>query len=209
MEPTKYSALSITSLVIPPSEDGNYSFEHAAFITPHEAIRRELMNAANALESFDCNRNPWMAGLLKEWVEDFFVPLVNAHHCLEDSVFFPIYYQLGVTLPERIAEDHISLINRLNHWKSLVTQLANEVSSKADSKDAERAVREHFSILRREIEGNFSEEEKFWPSILVKDGQVSLLFGIVGQIFNVLFGFIVEKLGQSGTFDGTTYSSTR
>lgn len=176
MEPTKYSALSLTSLVIPASDDGSYSFEHAAFLVPHEAIRRELMKAANALESFDCSGNPWMAGLLKEWVEDFFVPLVNAHHCLEDSIFFPLYYQLGVALPERIAEDHISLINRLNHWKSLVTKLDNEVSSKADSnqiKDTERAVREHFSTMRREIEGNFTEEEKFWPSILVKDGQVS------------------------------------
>lgn len=174
MEPTNYKFLKLTSNVLSPSVDGNYSFEHAAFLLPHEAIRRELIIAEKAVNNLDCSSFPWMISILKEWVVDFFVPIVFSHHYIEDHIIFPFYFQLGIILPERIAEDHISLINRMNHLKVLLNELLEfQSNNTGDIAVIETTIKKHFLDLKRELEANFAEEEKFWPSIIAEHGEVN------------------------------------
>jgi hypothetical protein len=117
----------------------------------------------------------------------FLIPQLHCHHYLEDNIIFPFYFALGIVPPERQAEDHISLIGRMNKLQSLARQLVHYGHYRKSSNELIRSyedrVKKHFLDMIEHFERHFSEEEEFWPELLKKYGEVRTTFSLSPIIF--------------------------
>lgn len=165
----------LTSSVIPPSEDGVYPFDLQGFLLPHEMMRREMQRGENAVASMDCVKYPWKARAFAEWFIDFFNPIMYAHHDIEENIIFPFYFQLNVIAPDRQAEDHMSLISRLNRieraCKRLLLLVDNTDLDHLAVKSEQDNITAQFLELCEQMREHFAEEELYWPKILRKCGK--------------------------------------
>ena len=123
MEANDTIPLELTSTVIAKDDNGSYPFHVIGFLIPHEMLRREMRRAELALQELDSIRLPWKAKAFKEWIVDFFVPLMHTHHYIEDNIIFPFYLSLNCVTPDRHSDDHITLFGRLNRVKLTVEKL--------------------------------------------------------------------------------------
>ena len=165
----------LTSTVVLKNPDGNYSFD-AGFLRGHEFIRRELSRAEIALVHLDVIAHPWKVAMLHEWFLDFFIPVVKMHHTIEDNAILPYYLSLGLVVPDRHTEDHITLEGRLTQLKSLLGNILQLATNNGETTLLVAMVdrlRIDFQVLSHGLREHFSEEELFWPPILKKYGSVS------------------------------------
>jgi hemerythrin len=174
MQAVQYSKLGLTSKVIPANPNGEYPYEVLGFVLPHEALRREFDRGRKAFRNIDVSSEKWKIEALVEWLDDFFIPFLHVHHYVEDNIIFPFYFALGIVAPERQAEDHVSLIGRMNKLQSLARQLLHVTHNSKESakmKTLEEKVRKEFLDLVSHCEDHFNEEEEYWPPILKKYGR--------------------------------------
>ncbi len=137
MEVSDKLPLQLTSTVVHPTTDGSYPFHVIGFLIPHEMLRRELLRVELALQHglHDTYYHPWKVIALKEWTLDFFLPLLHTHHYIEDNILFPFYMSLNVIAPERQAEDHITLLSRMNRVKLAIEGLMSLVKGEERVRD--------------------------------------------------------------------------
>lgn len=177
MQAVQYPKLALTSKTIPTNPNGEYTWECLGFVIPHEALRREFDRGRKAFRNIDVSGEKWRIEALVEWLDDFFIPLLHVHHYVEDNIVFPFYFALGIVAPERQAEDHVSLIGRMNKLQSLARQLVHVTHSARASEDPskmkvlEEKVRKEYLDLVSHCEHHFAEEEEYWPPILKKYGR--------------------------------------
>ena len=183
MEARSYPKLALTSKAITLQADGLYSFDRLGFLVPHEALRREFQRGRKALDAMNSSSFPWHAYVFQEWLDDFLIPILQAHHYIEDHIVFTFYFELGVISPDRQSEDHISLIGRMNKLQSLTRKLVHIVKAteidqdgveghQKDIQAAESLVKKEFIDMIIHFEQHFQEEEEYWPEILNKYGHV-------------------------------------
>jgi hypothetical protein len=186
---TAYPKTALTSEVIPTSPDGTYPYDVLGFLIPHEMLRREFQRGSLALQHLNCSSSKakWQCDAFVEWLDDFLIPLLHGHHYVEDNIIFPFYFALGVIAPERQAEDHVSLIGRMNKLQSLNRQLCHfmhhahlgHTTNGINSVDQDKAlllegkVKKEFKEMISHFQRHFAEEEEFWPELLRKYGEVS------------------------------------
>lgn len=168
----------LTSAVVTKKEDGNYTFYDSGFLRGHEFLRRELSHAEIAIVHLDVISFPWKVTMLHEWLLDFFIPVVKMHHTIEDDAIFTYYLSLGLVAPDRHTEDHVTLEGRLTKLKSLMIKINDVVKNKGDKNLIVAMVdrlKADFQDLSQELREHFSEEETFWPPIIKKYGEVSMI----------------------------------
>lgn len=138
MEVSDKLPLELTSTVVHPTSDGSYPFHVIGFLIPHEMLRRELTRVELILQHGlkDTYHHPWKVIALKEWVFDFFLPLLSTHHYVEDNIIFPFYLSLNVIVPERHSEDHLALLSRMNRVKMAIEGLMGLVRGEEKHKEA-------------------------------------------------------------------------
>jgi hypothetical protein len=222
MYATAYPKTALTSVVIPSSPDGTYTYDVLGFLIPHEMLRREFQRGSAALEHLNCasSKAKWQCDAFVEWLDDFLIPLLHGHHYVEDNIIFPFYFALGVIAPERQAEDHVSLIGRMNKLQSLTRQLCHFMhhahlgSNVIDSDDQERAlvlegkVKSEFKDMISHFQRHFAEEEEFWPELLRKYGEVSTAYPIsyLPLLSFFRYGFLRLSVLSFSAFSLTTLS---
>jgi hypothetical protein len=167
--------LALTSTVVQPDENGDYSFDVQGFLLPHEMMRREMARGERAVANMDCIKHPWKARAFAEWFIDFFNPIMYAHHDIEENIIFPFYFQLNVITPDRQAEDHLALIGRLNRVERACKRLlllveAEDMDTLAVKKEQDNIIAQ-FLDLCDHMREHFAEEEVYWPKILRKCGK--------------------------------------
>lgn len=201
--------MKLTSTVIPSNPEGKYPYYTLGFLIPHEMLRREFNRARIAIDNLDTVAAPWKADALLEWLDAFLIPLLHAHHHIEDNIIFPFYYALGIVPPERQAEDHISLIGRMNKLQSLSRQLVHyghygKTANKPETiRSYEDRVKKEFLDMIIHFERHFAEEEEFWPSLLEKYGEVSITISC-----SIYFLIIVVEYREIGLVWNVWLSNT-
>lgn len=165
----------LTSKVVRPSPTGHYPYHVKAFLLSHEMLRRELELGEAALLKFEPEKNKWKIKAFNEWLTEFFLPIVQAHHENEDMYALPFYTSLGVVTPERHTDDHNTLEGLANKVallsRSLVSSLA--LNGEVDSNKVAQ-LKEAFIYLSQHMREHFSEEEVYWPLIVKRYGEVRM-----------------------------------
>ncbi len=178
--------MELTSTVIPPHVNGNYPFNVTGFLLPHEMIRRDMRRAQLALDALNSCQAPWKARAFKEWIIDYFLPIMRVHHYIEDEIIFPFYSSLDCVIPDRQFDDHAVLLGQFHRIKSAAETLVKMVDSADNNQLSDpaeiEAIRNQESVLKVEFanmvthcKAHFEEEEVFWSPILLQCGVVSVL----------------------------------
>ena len=86
IDPLPYPAdVALTSNVLTPSPDKNYSYAVKAFLIPHEALRVEMFRLERAVAVMDVVSAPWKVAYLARWYNDFFLHTLHEHHDVEGT----------------------------------------------------------------------------------------------------------------------------
>lgn len=160
--------IKLTSSAVPPSPDGTYSYDEMSFLFPHEPLRREMDRGKTAIEKMDVQKHPWKLIYLKNWLQQFLIPLIEDHHDAEELVFDPSYEQMGVEVPAKFKKDHASLIRSLGEMSSELSVLSAE-PGKALSGFSK--IRQQYNAMYDLMAEHLADEERFWPPIVRKYGE--------------------------------------
>jgi hypothetical protein len=166
----------LTSLVVTPSIDGNYSFYTKALLYEHEAIRRSLLIGEKVVENVDFIKNSWKALAFHEWLTFFLFPILNIHQKFEDELFFPFYKAAGTLIPVDQSEQHTALsiqISSIISTSSSILVSLKLTDNKLQVSAYQSVLKKKFVDLANQIREHFAIEEEFWPQIIKKFGKVS------------------------------------
>ncbi len=184
------TSIRLTSRVVVPNSKGQYPFNVIGFLMPHEMIRRELRRGELAIQDLELHLKTWKVKAFREWIVDFLLPLIQTHHYIEDNIIFPFYLSLNCVPPDDgTADDHVTLLGRVNRVKISVEKLVKYVEEPHHDQHSEEKKRirdqvdhlkSEFNDMMKHILEHFDEEETVWPPLLSKCGEVSILKIYVG-----------------------------
>jgi DNA-binding FrmR family transcriptional regulator len=167
--------IKLTSISVPQSEDGTYSFQAESFLFPHEPLRREMERGKRALDQIDLQKHAWKAKHLAHWMLKFWIPIIHEHHDSEEEVVIPYYRNLGVNIPDHVTDEpHKKLVESLSRLQSLVEQLVSSVDNEASQEEIAgklSAVRAEYAGMYSLMVEHLAEEERYWPSVILEKGQ--------------------------------------
>eukprot|EP01039_Chlorochromonas_danica_P009618 gene9618-10633_t len=173
---SKMPEFNLTSRVINSVDNGIYPFYDAELLYSHEALRREIDHAQEALRNFDITVHPWKVFVFNRWLVRFFIPVLKLHYEIQDTIVYPFYLDLGAILPEEAAAQHAAVLSGLQP----VTEKVDETIKLVKGNHLYEA-----SLLARELSGDFdrwaataldlfAKEEGAWPAVYQKFGQSTL-----------------------------------
>jgi len=182
----------LTSRPVQLRDDGNYQFDEAFFLIPHELIRREMIRFESTLEHFNPHTNPWKIACLHKYYVEFFYPFIHEHHDVEEKMLFPYYKKLGADFPSKMAEDHVGLMAKLDHIKELITDLntLNDLNNSELLTEKKNKFVDKVHELVSTMNDHLEEEEIVWPPIVKNYGEKAM-----NEIEEVI---VKHALSQSG-----------
>eukprot|EP01038_Epipyxis_sp_PR26KG_P013161 gene13161-17630_t len=200
----KAKGLHLTSTVIPFKPDGDYEYHDQFLLVPHEAIRRDMLRAKNALINFNVVVNPWKANFFHYWWHKFFSSFVRHHHHVEEEYVMKYYVQTkGEKIPERFSEDHGTLLARIDTVDRVSSELAALVAQHGTPSEAdpihEQITAKSLELVKEYNDFNdhmllhLAEEEEYFPEIFKKHGTK-----VAKEIENRIVSHIVNHCGESG-----------
>jgi len=163
----------LTSKSISICHEGYYPFEEAAFLIPHEMLRREMIKIEKAMKNFDPIAMPWKTMCIFTYYTEFFYPCVHEHHDTEENIFFPHYKALGAQFPDRMAKSHVYLIAKMDTLREVLSTMVN-TNSEADLRELKDTLITEFGSFLSEMKAHLAEEEAIWPPIILHYGEVEL-----------------------------------
>ena len=172
------SANLITSLVLKPNENGEFSMDDSSFLFPHEALRRDFLLTERVLKNFDPWVHPWKAFCFHEWFQKYLLVVIHTHHNSEEEVVFPFYLNLGnPPAPPKQSADHVVLMKGLNDIAALSSDLVdlaqNNIGNEIHLSQAKAMqLVAQFNSLHEIMIEHLKEEEEYWPSVVKKFGKV-------------------------------------
>jgi len=155
----------ILSPVIPDSKE----WFQVAYLTPHEPIRRDIIEVEDILNNGHIKENePWKLINFFNWYDKRFLVMVHLHHDGEEDVFFPFFVKKVKEFPQKQSADHKTLIKLLDE----ITAIGKEFrasGTEPDEKACAKALpllRAKWSELKRDMFPHVNEEEEFMLSTL-------------------------------------------
>jgi hypothetical protein len=189
----------------------NYSpWYEKSFMIPHETLRRELLRAEKALQCIDVVKYPWHAVNFQKWFNNYLVPSIHAHHDAEEEIVGPFYKKLGEEIEFGAQYTHVDLINDMQILDALAVKLLDTVNAGKDNETIAitNEFRTKFNSWHQHMLYHLEEEEKFWPDVLIRHGELKCnefiqqiintevnKKGKAGLAFKVLTGAILDNAG--------------
>mmetsp|Transcript_15431 Transcript_15431/g.26502 ORF Transcript_15431/g.26502 Transcript_15431/m.26502 type:complete len:256 (-) Transcript_15431:371-1138(-) len=140
----------VTSSVYPNPK----SWNEAAFLHPHEPIRRDLDRMNYVLQEKFFPGPPeqqWKVHHFYNWYNDFFYPTIHHHHHIEDELVFPILEQ-RMKLAPSLTADHDQLLKLLDEIKFSEDMFNNALKFPPKDIQAKRlAAASHLRELVRQL----------------------------------------------------------
>ena len=179
----------LTSTAIATTHDGFYPWNVVQFLTPKEAIRRELIRGGDALNAFNLIRKPWQVYCFSEWFDSFLVPIIKEHNDTEDKVVFEFYQKLDVKVPSRHQADHTVFPELLD----MVSKRAKELHEMTSNEDVNvdpqlvsnktEELRKAYFTLKDFTWIHFKQEELYWPGNILEHGELYLRCASLEWVF--------------------------
>lgn len=172
------SDFQLLSPIIEFHPTGEYKFTSFSFLAPHEALRREFIRGDKALSQIIATsiqkENQWKFDAFYEWFVVFLLPIIEAHHHIEENILFGYYLNtFDIVTPESQSEDHITLIGRGNKVKRLLNNIIDFIKqNKFDEATIYLSnVLEAYQTLVKEMNNHFNDEEEYWPELIYQLGE--------------------------------------
>lgn len=168
--------LNLTSTAITASPDGKYTYNQIGLLIPHEALRREMLRAHNALDKFDPVTHPWQALYLRIWIKEFFAPAVHEHHDMEELILSPEMRKLNVETPAHLNGAHKVLMESLHEIEKLAEEVLALVRTGSGSDNSVltekvNALKTAYFGMETHMKDHFHGEEEFWVEAILKVDQ--------------------------------------
>lgn len=167
----------LTSHAVPKVDSGDYPWQVADWMIPHEAIRRDFIRAAYALERMDVIARPWQAHAFKSWMVDFLFTAVHTHHDTEETIVGPYWIALGEKIEFGVTYNHEIILSRMESTSKLALAMDDAVKALGATPTSEQvaaavaafnALKLAFLEVQSMLFVHLGEEETFWPSIFMK-----------------------------------------
>ena len=155
--------LGCLSTVLPPN--GPWYTRH--LLIPHEAIRYDMLLMERILQpQYFQPQRTWKVKRFYRWYRTYFLNPVHHHHDAEERLYFPFVLQKpGVALPQRMTDDHKTLLRQLDEIAAMEQTFAGCVdSAQLDGLAAE--LRQRVCDMCDNMRDHLAEEEEIIPPIL-------------------------------------------
>ena len=172
-------ALGCLSTVLHPN--GPWYDRH--LLIPHEAIRYDMLLMERILQPqyFQPTRT-WKVKRFFSWYHTYFLTPVHHHHEAEEKLYFPFILQKpGVVMPERLTDDHVTLLKQLDDIAAMQQKFAATMdSSQLEGLAAE--LRQRTSDVCNNMRDHLAEEERIVPPLLRDNFTETETLGVTGKI---------------------------
>lgn len=172
----------LTSPIIPFSPDGIYSYPYKSMLIPHEALRREILRAKQAIDNFDPWKHPWKAEYLNEWFNIFFVPLFEIMLEINENLFIPYSESVNIEYPDRFYTDIKHQLNIIEKIGEIIHDIYVWIklypSQRVESNKLRTEVEEIQILFNNWVDKQIlllNDNEVYWPSSIDRFGVVSLI----------------------------------
>lgn len=168
------SEISLLSTVLTSSNDGDFSWSAAYWLTYHEAFRREIWRVERAFNKFDPLQDAWKAIAMYRWLTEFLLPMLQQYEVRKREYIVSFYKSKGYVLPQDINYSE----SFLQDFHLMITVYAQECLDLSLTENLfPEKIKESVTILRTEIIklknvvfAHYDAEERFWPQIFEKEG---------------------------------------
>lgn len=158
------------STIIPPADDGFYSFQYAALLGEHEPLRREVLRLQRALFAFSPSSAPWKLICLQQWTQNYLFPVILLFERNKRDFLASYYSKLGHVIPESLGYNNQRYFNDpIGNTTQLTGQIALDLENKALTKHLIEAISEFVKVFQ----AHWDEEERFWVDIVSQHSIVS------------------------------------
>jgi hypothetical protein len=103
------------------------------FLTPHEALRREMSAMVVSVDALTPGGESWKVLLFAKWYSEAFYVMVHKHHDGEEKFYFP-WVAKKAELPEKYSKEHVDLVKVLDDIREICNAV---IKKKGDSCDEE------------------------------------------------------------------------
>lgn len=128
----------------------------------------------SALNNFNVKTYPWKAHCWAKWFLQYFEPIVEEHHHLEETILFPFYTNLGAVVPPKQCADHKEIVAGLKSMVTKTNELLAAVKADPSSEDVTRLadeIRDEFRRWNTIMLEHLADEEMVWPNIYKQYGE--------------------------------------